>query len=99
MNPLIDKTTATFSGPFTLPGFDETLPAGDYEIETELCPHPDHLNPEAWKASVLIHLRPRVSHPVPAARSGRLSADDTTVPITGQRRGGGLILLDSGMHC
>ena len=63
MNPLIDKTTATFSGPFTLPGFDETLPAGDYEIETEQCPQPDHLNPEAWKASVLIHLRPRVSHP------------------------------------
>lgn len=62
MTPLTKKTTAIFSRPFTLPGFDETLPAGDYEIETELCSPPDHLNPEAWKASVLVHLRPRVSH-------------------------------------
>ncbi|SNT41852.1 hypothetical protein [Tropicimonas sediminicola] len=63
MNHPTNKTTATFSRPFTLPDFDETLPAGDYEIETELCPPPDHLNPEAWKASVVISLRPRVSHP------------------------------------
>lgn len=63
MGYLTSKTTAVFSRPFTVPGFDETLPAGEYDIETELCSPPDHLDPEAWKASVLVHLHPRMSHP------------------------------------
>lgn len=63
MENLISKTTVVFSRPFNVPGFDETLPAGEYDIETELCSPPDHLNPKAWKASVLIHLHPRISHP------------------------------------
>jgi hypothetical protein len=46
-----------------MPGFDETLPAGEYDIETEPVLPPDHRNPEAWKASVMIHLLPRASHP------------------------------------
>ncbi len=62
MTLLINKTIATFSRPFTLPGCDETLPAGDHEIETEQCPPPDHLSPEAWKASVILRLRSRRSH-------------------------------------
>ena len=57
------KTVAVFDRPFKLPGFDETLPAGEYEIETELATPPDHRDPEAWKASVVVHLHPRVSHP------------------------------------
>ena len=63
MDQLNRKTVAVFSRSFNLPGFDETLPAGDYDIETELSAPPDHLNPEAWKASVLVHLHPRTSHP------------------------------------
>lgn len=63
MDQLNSKTIAVFSQSFKLPGFDETLPAGDYDIETELSAPPDHLNPEAWKASVLVHLHPRKSHP------------------------------------
>ena len=63
MNTLTSKTTAVFSRPFTVPGFDETLPAGDYDIETELCAPPDRIDPQAWKASVLVHLHPRASHP------------------------------------
>lgn len=63
MDQLNSRTIAVFSQSFNLPGFDETLPAGDYDIETVLSAPPDHLNPEAWKASVLVHLHPRKSHP------------------------------------
>lgn len=57
------KTVVVFDRPFKLPGFDETLPAGEYDIETELVPPPDHKDPEAWKASVVVHLHSRMSHP------------------------------------
>lgn len=63
MEDLTGKTVAVFSRPFTVPGFGETLPAGEYEIETELVSPPDHLHPEAWTASVLVKLHPRISHP------------------------------------
>lgn len=63
MDDQTDKTVAVFDRPFNLPGFDETLPAGEYDIETELASPPDHKDPEAWKASVVVHLHPRVSHP------------------------------------
>ncbi|WP_101069202.1 hypothetical protein [Roseovarius salinarum] len=57
------KTVAIFDRPFKLPGFDETLPAGEYDVETELASPPDHKDPEAWKASVVVQLHPRESHP------------------------------------
>lgn len=63
MNELVRKTIAVFARPFRVPGFDETLPAGEYNIETEQCSPPDSLRPETWKASVVIRLLPRVSHP------------------------------------
>ncbi|MDF9304917.1 hypothetical protein P5P81_21505 [Tritonibacter mobilis] len=63
MEDLTSKTIAVFSRPFTVPGFAETLPAGEYEIETELASPPDQVDPEAWKASVLVKLHPRTSHP------------------------------------
>jgi hypothetical protein len=63
MEELTSKTIAVFCRPFTVPGFAETLPAGEYEIETELVSPPDHEDPEAWKASVLVKLHPRTSHP------------------------------------
>lgn len=63
MPAAISKTTATFSRPFQVQGFDEMLPAGDYFIETELRAPIDHLEPKSWKASVLVHLHPRPSHP------------------------------------
>jgi hypothetical protein len=63
MEDLTSKTIAVFSRPFTVPGFAETLPAGEYEIETELVSPPDQRDPEAWKASVLVKLHPGVSHP------------------------------------
>ncbi|WP_298855309.1 hypothetical protein [uncultured Ruegeria sp.] len=63
MDQITSKTTAIFSRPFTFPGFDEMLPAGEYEIETELSAPPDYLDPEAWKASVLVYLHPRETHP------------------------------------
>ncbi|MEL7516702.1 MAG: hypothetical protein AAGK03_19010 [Pseudomonadota bacterium] len=55
------KTIAVFDQPFKLPGFDEMLPAGEYDIETELASPPDHKDPQAWKASVVVHLHPRLS--------------------------------------
>lgn len=60
---MIRWATVTFSRAFTLPGFDEMLPAGEYDIETELAAPVDHLNPDDWKASVLVHLHPRKTHP------------------------------------
>lgn len=63
MDQISNSTIAVFSRAFTLPGFDESLPAGEYDIETELSAPPDHLDPEAWKASVLVHLHSRASHP------------------------------------
>jgi hypothetical protein len=63
MQDLTSKTVAVFSRPFTVPGFAEILPAGEYEIETELVSPPDQKDPEAWKASVLVKLHSRLSHP------------------------------------
>lgn len=63
MKEQIKTTTAVFSRPFVVPGFDEILPAGEYDLETELASPPDHLHPQDWKASVLIKLHPRMSHP------------------------------------
>ena len=63
MDDQTSKTVAVFDRPFKLPGFDETLPAGEYDIETELASPPDHKDPQAWKASVLVHLHARLSHP------------------------------------
>jgi hypothetical protein len=63
LEDLTSKTVAVFARPFTVPGFAETLPAGDYEIETELVSPPDQKDPEAWKASVLVKLHSRTSHP------------------------------------
>lgn len=63
MEDLTSKTIAVFSQPFTVPSFAETLPEGEYEIETELVSPPDQKDPEAWKASVLVKLHPRKSHP------------------------------------
>lgn len=63
MNDLTVRTIAVFARPFTVPGFGETLPAGEYDIETELFSPPDHLHPESWKASVLVKLHARASHP------------------------------------
>lgn len=59
----ICKSTAIFNRPFSVHGFEETLPAGEYDLETELSAPPNHLDPESWKASVVVHLHPRVSHP------------------------------------
>ena len=60
---MISRTTVAFARPFDLPGFDEQLPAGDYDIETELSAPPDHRDPARWKASVMVALHSRSSHP------------------------------------
>jgi hypothetical protein len=60
---MISRTTVVFARPFDLPGFDEQLPAGDYDIETELSAPPDHRNPARWKASVMVALHSRSSDP------------------------------------
>lgn len=63
MEDLTRKSVVVFDRPFTVSGFGETLPPGEYEIETELVSPPDHRDPEGWKASVLVKLHPRTSHP------------------------------------
>lgn len=55
--------TARFFRPFTLPGFDEVLPAGEYGMEAELPAPTTHPRPESCRASDLVHLHPRISHP------------------------------------
>jgi hypothetical protein len=59
----IIKSTAVFARPFSLPGFDEMLPAGEYDLETEISAPLDDLDPECWKASVMVQLHARGSHP------------------------------------
>jgi hypothetical protein len=61
MGNLTSKTTAVFSGPFSVPSFEGTLPAGEYDIETIQCPPPDHRHPEIWKASVMLKMNPQPS--------------------------------------
>lgn len=63
MEDMTSKTVAVFARPFTVPGFAETLPAGEYEIETELVSPLDRKDPAAWKASVHVKLHSRKSHP------------------------------------
>lgn len=57
------RTTAIFLRPFELAGFDEVLPAGEYELQTELLDPVDWIEPGSWTSSVLVHLHPRKSHP------------------------------------
>ncbi|MDF0603173.1 hypothetical protein P1J78_20720 [Psychromarinibacter sp. C21-152] len=57
------KTTAVFLRPFQLPSFNETLPAGEYEIETRVLEPVDWIDPGTWTSSVLVRLHPRASHP------------------------------------
>ncbi|MGY6634853.1 MAG: hypothetical protein ACXIU8_14090 [Alkalilacustris sp.] len=61
----ISRTTAIFDRPFSLPGFAEMLPAGEYDLRTEIVAPPDHRDPDRWKAStlVLVRLHARASHP------------------------------------
>lgn len=77
------KTTAVFLRPFQLPSFDETLPAGEYEIETRLIEPVESAEPGAWTSCVLVRLHPRASHPglsrtltVPLAELERAVAED-----------------------
>jgi hypothetical protein len=77
------KTTAVFLRPFELPSFNETLPPGEYEIETQLPESVDRLKPYTWRSSVLVRLHPRASHPglsrtltVPLAELERAAAMD-----------------------
>lgn len=57
------KSTAVFLRPFQLPPLNETLPAGEYEIETQLLEPLDRIEPDTWTSSVLVRLHPRTSHP------------------------------------
>ncbi len=57
------KTVAIFVQSFELAGFDEILPAGEYEIETEFLDPVDDIEPGDWMSHVLVHLHPRASHP------------------------------------
>ncbi|TMV76712.1 hypothetical protein FGG78_28125 [Thioclava sp. BHET1] len=56
------KSVAVFSRPFTVPRLDEVLPAGSYDIETELSALPNDLSPDSCKASVSVNLHSRNSH-------------------------------------
>ncbi|MHA6346373.1 hypothetical protein [Roseivivax sp. CAU 1761] len=57
------KTTAIFLRSFQLPGFNETLPPGEYEVETYFLDPVNWIEPGDWRASVLLNLHPRASHP------------------------------------
>jgi hypothetical protein len=57
------KTTVVFLRPFQLPSFNETLPPGEYDVETLLLEPVDWIEPGTWTSSVLVHLHPRSTHP------------------------------------
>ena len=51
------KTTVTFSRPFQMDGFEEELPAGVYEVESEYDILDGLFLPDCRRTSVLIHLQ------------------------------------------
>jgi hypothetical protein len=57
------KTTVVFLKPFQLPSFSETLPPGEYDVETQLLEPVDWIEPGTWTSSVLVHLHARSAHP------------------------------------
>jgi hypothetical protein len=57
------KTTVVFLKPFQLPSFNETLPPGEYDVETQLLEPADWIEPGTWTSSVLVHLHARDAHP------------------------------------
>ncbi|AJE47503.1 hypothetical protein [Celeribacter indicus] len=59
------KTTAIFLRPFELPSFNEALPPGEYEIETQLLEPVNWIEPGTWTSSVLVRLHPHATHPGP----------------------------------
>jgi hypothetical protein len=61
--PFPKKTTVVFLQPFELQSFNEILPAGEYEVETELNLPEVGIELPAWASSVLVRLHPRASHP------------------------------------
>ena len=74
--------TVTFARPFALAGFDETLPAGDYTVETdeELL---DGLSFPAWRRVLtLLHLRAASGRP---GLGGSLAIDPTVLEAALQR--------------
>ncbi|KPQ05616.1 MAG: hypothetical protein HLUCCA12_14595 [Rhodobacteraceae bacterium HLUCCA12] len=91
MQPPTIKTTAVFCRPFVIAGFDETLPAGEYDLETEISTPPDHKCPERWKASVLVRLHPRNSHPG-LARSLTIPLSDLENALARDKFTGGAIV-------
>ena len=57
------RTTAVFLQPFQLASFNDTLPAGEYRIETVLPDPVTGIGTDDWVASVQVHLQARASHP------------------------------------
>jgi hypothetical protein len=53
----------TFLHAFTLPGFDEVLPPGDYDILSEAGAHFDPANPVACSGRAQVRLHARRAHP------------------------------------
>jgi hypothetical protein len=63
MSAVKARTTAVFVRPFRVAGLNELLPAGEYVLETELEAPSNFPDPQSWKASVMIHLRPKTESP------------------------------------
>lgn len=62
MTPKI-RTIAIFHKPFKLPTLNETLPAGEYEIETEISDAVGVLSSPDWTTKVQVKLQPRAQYP------------------------------------
>ena len=77
------KTTAIFLKPFELASFNETLPAGEYEIEGVFTESGHGVDRANRTSCVLMHLHARASHPglsrsltVPLAELGLAAVKD-----------------------
>ncbi|ULB12625.1 hypothetical protein ORIO_22955 (plasmid) [Cereibacter azotoformans] len=76
----IVRSTAVFLRPFRLPGFDGELPAGRYQLDTEIRAPADMTDPAAWRASVVVHLHPAADMPnLARALTVRLADIDAAV--------------------
>ena len=54
MSAVKARTTGVFARAFRVPGLDEWLPAGEYDLETELEAPSGFPDPESWKKSGVI---------------------------------------------
>lgn len=80
------ETTITFRRPFTLDGLAETLPAGDYRVETEE-ERIEGLSYAAYRRTATVLRLPAASGPVHLTRAMTVDPEDLQAALARDRAG------------